>query len=222
MKTTENTGNFADRLSDLISKAAQNGITLRDIERATGVKKESISKYQNNKAEPGLNSIVALAKYFNVSADYLLGLSDAATTDTTVQEICKKTELSEDLITFLMSKDESLLSYASKYGYIYCYPSQTSLFLNQIFKNFDFQKVCSSLDSIAEIIKEENTPERIKAACMDQFVLAEETEEGRVLLTRKNSIDFTISQIEKHITKAIRDITGYSEYEDNYLKELHR
>lgn len=101
MKTTENTGNFADRLSDLISKAAQNGITLRDIEKATGVKKESISKYQNNKAEPGLNSIVALAKYFNVSADYLLGLSDAATTDITVQEICKKTGLSEDLIIFL-------------------------------------------------------------------------------------------------------------------------
>lgn len=108
MKATIYTGSFADRLSDLIDRAAEKGITLRDIEKATGVKKESLSKYQNNKAEPGLNNVVTLAKYFNVSTDYLLALSDTQTNDTNITAIGNYTGLSAKAI--------EILNYNQNYG----------------------------------------------------------------------------------------------------------
>lgn len=43
----------------------------------------------------GYKSILILAKYYNVSVDYLLGLSDEPTTDTNMAAVCKYTGLSE-------------------------------------------------------------------------------------------------------------------------------
>ena len=41
-----------------------------------GVSKGVISLWENGKREPTLGNIVALAKYFGVSSDYLIGLND--------------------------------------------------------------------------------------------------------------------------------------------------
>ena len=39
----------------------------------------TISQWETGKREPGLDIIVSIARYFNISLDYLLGLSDDAT-----------------------------------------------------------------------------------------------------------------------------------------------
>ena len=65
------TKSFADKLQDLIS---EDGGTIRELVAATKV--SSLSKYQNDAAEAGINSLVKIARYFNVSTDWLLGLSD--------------------------------------------------------------------------------------------------------------------------------------------------
>lgn len=38
--------------------------------------KSNISKYENGQVEPNIQTIIALAEYFHVSTDYLLGVSD--------------------------------------------------------------------------------------------------------------------------------------------------
>lgn len=44
--------------------------------KEAGVNKGSVSYWENGLKEPKLHSIVLLAKYFNVSADYLVGLNN--------------------------------------------------------------------------------------------------------------------------------------------------
>lgn len=64
---------FADKLQDLI---ASSDLTVKELSIEIGVAVGSLSKYQNNKAEPGADALAKIARYFGVSVDWLLGLSD--------------------------------------------------------------------------------------------------------------------------------------------------
>ena len=45
-----------------------------ELAKALSVSKGVISLWENNLREPGMNSLIILAKYFEVSIDYLVGL----------------------------------------------------------------------------------------------------------------------------------------------------
>lgn len=98
MTGTETTKTFQTRFEDLM---IESGKTLRDIANDTGISRAALNNYANDKAEIGINNVVKLAKYFNVSADYLLGLSDAKTNDKDLQTVCDYTGLSVDNIEIL-------------------------------------------------------------------------------------------------------------------------
>ena len=49
------------------------GLTLKDIQKQTGIKRSTYSDYENEKTEPNIKTLIALADYFNVSIDYLVG-----------------------------------------------------------------------------------------------------------------------------------------------------
>lgn len=51
-------------------------VTQRQLGAALGFSNQAISAWESGLREPDCDSIVKIAKYFNVSADYLLGLSD--------------------------------------------------------------------------------------------------------------------------------------------------
>jgi len=76
MKRTKVTQNFSDRLSELLSIKRKEGVKYSDIAKSTGVPSGSISSYKGDDAEAGIDALAALANYFNVSTDYLLGLTD--------------------------------------------------------------------------------------------------------------------------------------------------
>ncbi len=64
---------FASRLKSL--RKAKN-ITQLHLATILKTNQNTISRYETGEREPGLNELVAIAKYFNVSVDYLLGVSD--------------------------------------------------------------------------------------------------------------------------------------------------
>ncbi|MEA4894101.1 MAG: helix-turn-helix transcriptional regulator [Oscillospiraceae bacterium] len=104
MQETQTTKIFAERIQDLIFES---GKSFKELERETGVPSGSLSKYQNDKGEAGINSLVKIARYFDVSTDYLLGLSgNIRTKDPELRAICEFTGLSEEAIAQL--HEESL------------------------------------------------------------------------------------------------------------------
>ena len=52
------------------------GVTQDDVSKALGISNKTISKWENGTSSPDLTMLVALAEYYNVSTDTLLGLSD--------------------------------------------------------------------------------------------------------------------------------------------------
>ena len=101
MKGTETTKVFADKLFDLINEKKPK--KHEEIANEIGVDKSSISKYINDNGEAGINSLVKIARYFNVSTDYLLGLSPNKISLTTeenrlIRSICDYTGLNENAV----------------------------------------------------------------------------------------------------------------------------
>ncbi|MDF2988565.1 MAG: transcriptional regulator, family [Eubacterium sp.] len=64
---------FAERIKDLRDKR---GHTQEEVGRAVGKSREAVSKYEIGEREPDLTAVATLAKYFDVSADYILGITD--------------------------------------------------------------------------------------------------------------------------------------------------
>jgi len=69
-----------DNLSErLLALRLQNKVLIKDIIESTGISLRSYQYYERNERKPTSDVIIKLCTYFNVSADYLLGLSDDPT-----------------------------------------------------------------------------------------------------------------------------------------------
>ncbi len=64
---------FAKRLKEL---RTQRNLSQMQLGLETGISQSSIGAWEIALSVPNAKAIIALAKYFDVSSDYLLGLSD--------------------------------------------------------------------------------------------------------------------------------------------------
>jgi len=66
--------NFNLRLKQLRQR---HKLTQSELAEILGLKPTAISNYESKRNEPSFDKLIALSKYFDVSCDYLLGISDA-------------------------------------------------------------------------------------------------------------------------------------------------
>ena len=64
---------FAERLKEL--RLGEN-LSQRKLAELTNLSPSAIKQWENESRVPNAEAVVALAKYFGVSSDYLLGLED--------------------------------------------------------------------------------------------------------------------------------------------------
>lgn len=64
---------FATRLREL---RIEKGLSMKQLAREINATDGAVSNWENSINEPKLSYIIRLAKFFNVSADYLLGLEN--------------------------------------------------------------------------------------------------------------------------------------------------
>ncbi len=65
--------NFCERFKEL---REEKGISYRQMARETGFSDTALGRWEQGKQIPNIEILIELCKYFNVSADYLLGLED--------------------------------------------------------------------------------------------------------------------------------------------------
>lgn len=64
---------FKDILKDL---RMEKGLTQEELAKQINFSLSVVNKWENGKKNPSVDAIKVLAKFFNVSADYLLGLEE--------------------------------------------------------------------------------------------------------------------------------------------------
>ena len=65
--------NFSEKLKTL---KAQKKVRQKDVATAIGVSLRAYQYYETDTKEPTMSNLIALADYFDVSLDYLVGRSD--------------------------------------------------------------------------------------------------------------------------------------------------
>ena len=65
--------NFAKRLKEL---REEKELSQMKLAKQTGLSQSSIARWELSQSEPTVSEIIVLCKFFNESADYILGLTD--------------------------------------------------------------------------------------------------------------------------------------------------
>lgn len=83
-----------------------------------GISRGALSFYENAERIPDAEIIHKISESYDVSADYLLGLTDVKTTKTDLKAVCEYTRLNEDAIDALWEHTTNLYSTTSLEGKI--------------------------------------------------------------------------------------------------------
>ena len=94
---------FGDRLK-LLRK--ERGITQQELADAIGISKGGLCYYENTNRAPDITVLERFADYFKVSADYLLGRTNAQTQKAKLQAVCNYTGLSDKSVGLLSELKE--------------------------------------------------------------------------------------------------------------------
>lgn len=86
---------FAERLTELRERTNKKRQEVAD---DLNISRASLEFYEKGKRKPDIDVLLKIAKYYNVSTDYLVGLSSAPTNNITVSAICDYTGLNKEAI----------------------------------------------------------------------------------------------------------------------------
>lgn len=107
-KQNTSSDNFNTALpSKLRTLLKDRNVTQQELADYLGKTRQIISKYADGSCAPDWQTIVKIAEFFGVSADYLLGLTECASNNTDLRAVCDYTGLSEKAIQALRGERSS-------------------------------------------------------------------------------------------------------------------
>ena len=96
---------FGERLGDLI---IDRGTTATKLAKDAGLSQSAISDYLNKDRSPDCATIIALAKHFSVSTNYLLGLTaDSSTHPTATDDLQISAKAIQQMLSFVIHEKQS-------------------------------------------------------------------------------------------------------------------
>lgn len=82
----------------LIELREGSGLTQQELADKLNITRQSLSLYERAERTINIDLLLEISKVFDVSTDYLLGVSDCKTTDMDIREICDFVNLSENAV----------------------------------------------------------------------------------------------------------------------------
>lgn len=101
---------FKERFRELVGDTA----TQEEIATKANTSRQNVGNWLNGKSKPDIYALAEIAKGYKVSTDWLLGLTDIKTSDTTIQDICEYTGLDEITIEHFSALKNSQYDYLLK------------------------------------------------------------------------------------------------------------
>ena len=107
----------------------------KELAKELGITDNTVSYFVNGSRVPNIQQIIKISQIFNVSTDYILGVTNAMSTDADIKAICEYTGLSEKAIENIQSLKN--FPFTEQYKHI----DTTNLF----FEYPEFSLLCGSI-----------------------------------------------------------------------------
>lgn len=120
-------------------------LTQNDLAEMMNCNRQKIADLERGKSTPSANDLILLSKIFNVSADYLLGLTDVTTTDKDIKFICDYTGLSERVIEVLSIYNNNKHT-----------KNKVTPIIDKLLKSHKLMYICCCIDEFSEAIEQKN------------------------------------------------------------------
>ena len=205
----DNINIFAKRLNELIKERK---LVHEDIAQGIGVTRQGVGKWVSGDSVPDVLTVAKLAKFFNVSVDYLAGNSDpdVRTADTNLQAVCKFTGLNEKAVKIIIDHiTPTCPAFKPKY-----YERQKRI-LNTILSNRDFWSIVFYYDIMISYNERVKQPERHFETIGNFNPNCEIDRNFKILYETYNQNDL----IRYYITKKIENISDLFDVRSDDKKE---
>lgn len=194
---------FSVRLRLLLQR---HKITQQELAEKVDCSRQAISQYVEGLNAPNIDKLCNIARYFNVSTDYLMGLSDIETTDKDLKFVCEYTGLSEYSVIvlgeLLRSKDTE-----NSYNVSFNMPLEQLNIINYFLNSSKF------FDVVFELMMYKHNIETIS---QDYEKEISQNDDYSNLLKRKKSIDFQYQMCKLHLFDVDRN---FKKLIDEYMAD---
>lgn len=181
---------LASRLS---AARKENNYTQEDIAEFLNCGRATVTNYENGRRSPDYDTLIKLAKKYNVTTDYLLGLTGAETTDKDIRYICDYTGLSVEAVERLNRRCVNSKNYKKNTVIKDYWEDKTK---KEVLSSNDFRLMSRMILRESEVNK--NT---------DEIYL--------------NILDEIIKDDEYGFSDILQDIESYLDYMQNERNKLH-
>lgn len=100
---------FPSRLSEIMKERK---VSQEKLAAALGVKRQTVSLYKTGQSSPNAEQLCKIASFFEVSADWLLGISDVKSVDHDIRAIHEITGLNETALNYLIDREQKQLYFS--------------------------------------------------------------------------------------------------------------
>lgn len=128
---------FADRLTKV---REERGIKRQQAANVIGITRASLEYYEKGQRKPDTEILMKICDYYKVSADYLLGISNAqitATEDEQLKTVCDYTGLNEKCVKSLIAQRNNGLDHINSIFYTML---ENGIFFNVAWKIAEYRK----------------------------------------------------------------------------------
>lgn len=95
----------------------RDNMTQTELAEKLNCNRQKIADWERGKTTPAADDIILLAKIFNVSADYLLGITRVKTDDRDLRFVCDYTGLDEESVQRLKIKDQIMIPTSNEFAF---------------------------------------------------------------------------------------------------------
>lgn len=190
---------FPERLRKLME---EHGTSQEEIKSVLELKnRQSVTGYVDGSTVPTAEKIIAIAEYYNVSADYLLGLTDSPTVDKDMKTAIKVTGLSQKAI-------ENIL-----------YWSVDDIFADTLDEFLSFEDISDFIYAISDVLiyatgipyKQESRKESFSSGFLDEY-----SELSQYL----KDLKFSVFEVSESASLLVAKMSGADELKEKLSSRL--
>lgn len=191
------------------TKFYETDLTQEALANALGVSRPTLIGWLEGKNLPDILSLEKIARYFGVSADYLLGLSDTESPDISVRAAAEYTGLTEEAVKRL---NNGLFDPARNRGVLYEQKKRDDLHTaSALIRNDDFQKIIENITVVAKEAYMERTMtllveryfETAEHVVNSKFCYANEEERNAVAVNLSRILKMMGTRLDKKNAKKV-------------------